>query len=185
MSYSSFKVFLISVIVKCLKPEAGHYTNVQNQSVGYVINRKDMFCAKAGSFVFHSFTFFVFVHFQLCQQHVLSVGLFSMQTLVMTTALHKDGLGGGGGGCLCLCRLVMTTVLRQGGGCLCVSVQTLVTTTVSYKDRLVMVCVSVRADSGDDHSIKTGWWWSVSVQTLVMTTVLRQGGGGLCLCRLW
>ena len=98
----------------------------------------------------------------------------------------KMGLsGGGGGGCLCLCRLVMTTVLRQGGGCLCVSVQTLVTTTVSYKDRLVMVCVSVRADSGDDHSIKTGWWWSVSVQTLVTTTVLRQGGGGLCPCRLW
>ena len=45
-----------------------------------------------------------------------------------------------------------------------------------------MVCVCVRADSGDDNSIKTGWWWSVSVQTLVTTTVLRQGGGGLCVC---
>ena len=32
----------------------------------------------------------------------------------------------------------------------------------------------VRADSGDDHSIKTGWWWfvCVSVQTLVTTTAL-------------
>ena len=33
-----------------------------------------------------------------------------------------------------------------------------------------MVCV--HADSGDDNSIKTGWWWSVSVQTLVTTTAL-------------
>ena len=108
-----------------------------------------MFCAKAGSFVFHSFTFFVFVHFQLCQQHVLSSGLFSVQTLVMTTALHKDGLvGGGKGGGLSmpLQTLVMTTVLRQGGGCLCVSVQTLVTTTVSCKNGLVVVCASVHAD---------------------------------------
>ena len=82
-----------------------------------------MFCAKAGSFVFHSFTFFVFVHFQLCQQHVLSSGLFSVQTLVMTTALHKDGLVGGGGGGV----------------------------------------VYAFANSGDDHSIETGWWLFVCV----------------------
>ena len=81
-------------------------------------------------------------------------------------------------------------------------------TTVLHKDRVVVVCVCVCADSGDDHSIKTGWWlfvyvsvqtlvmttvfktgwWLfvyVSVQTLVMTTILRQGGGYLYPCRLW